>query len=165
MPSTIPSSTVPCLSAMDRLLGYVPFLCRLGRCGCWAIRIRPCRGTTRPSPWPTSWRITTVWRSRSVLGCLSSMLRRERHATQEQAEAAMALLDRAGVCSSEWRGDDSCGAGRWPSRDRAEEGIAQMRQGMAACRATGAEIVTSRYFADACTWPRHMEKWGKRGKG
>ena len=38
---------------------------------------------------------------------------------------------------SGWRLGLSCGAGRWPSRDRWKKGIAQMRQGLAAYRATG----------------------------
>ena len=37
---------------------------RRGRCGYWAIRTRHGRGVTRPSPAPTSWRTTPVWRMR-----------------------------------------------------------------------------------------------------
>ena len=31
-------------------------------------------------------------------------------------------LDRAGICASGWRGERSCGAGRWPSRGRERRG-------------------------------------------
>ena len=42
----------------------------------------------------------------------------------------------------EWMaaGERSCGAGRWPGRDGRAEGMVQMRQGLAAYRATGAEL-------------------------
>ena len=47
----------------------------------------------------------------------------------------------------------SCGAGRWPEQGQGEEGIAQIRQGLAALQATGAEL-HGRIFLPC--WPRRM---------
>ncbi len=41
---------------------------------------------------------------------------------------------------SGWQWGLSCKAGRWPNGDEAEKGIAQIRQGLAAWQATGAEM-------------------------
>ena len=47
--------------------------------------------------------------------------------------------DRARVSSPRWHWERSCEAGCWPMHGQGEEGIAQIRQGLAALRATGAE--------------------------
>ena len=46
-------------------------------------------------------------------------------------------------------GSVSVRAGRWPHRARAAEGIAQMRQGLAALRATGAALALASFLAAA----------------
>ena len=74
--------------------------------------------------------------------------RREGPLTQERAEAAHRPRNRAGVCALRSGGDDlsGVGAGRADAEPGAgqgqvEEGMAQMHQGLAAWRATGAEVL------------------------
>jgi predicted ATPase len=83
-------------------------------------------------------------------------LGRDAHATQAQAEAAMTLATEQGV-PLRWAEGVLLHGWALVVRGRTEEGIAQLRQGMAAWRATGAEIA----------WPLWLailaEAYGKAG--
>jgi predicted ATPase len=72
--------------------------------------------------------------------------RRERHATQERAEAGMALASEKGFPQFLTVGMMMRG---WAlaMQGQEEEGIAQLRQGLAAIRAAGAEVARSRDLA------------------
>ena len=72
--------------------------------------------------------------------------RREGQAAQKRAEALIALSTEQGFASFLaigvcWRGAALAGQGQ------GEEGIAQMRQGLAALRATGAEVYRQYFLA------------------
>ena len=92
-------------------------------CGFLAIRTRPCRGSTRRSPSAQELCAPAIaWLSPCTYAAQLHQLRREGQAAQERAEAEIALSGGAGVCSMSWRGERSCGAGRWPGRDREQRG-------------------------------------------
>ncbi len=72
--------------------------------------------------------------------------RREWQATQEQAEAAITLSTEHGL--PVWLADGMIQRGRvLAEQGQGEEGIAQIRQGLVAYRATGAESACSYYLA------------------
>ena len=75
---------------------------------------------------------------------------------------AMALATEQGfpLCGSGW--DDLAGLGAGRCRDRAEEGIAQMRQGLAAYGPRGQRC--DGHIVWPC-WPRRMGKVGQPRKG
>ena len=65
--------------------------------------------------------------------------RREAHLTQQLTEAAMTLALSMDLLSV-WRRRRSCTAGPWPYKQgQSDAGLAEMRQGLDAFRATGAE--------------------------
>jgi tetratricopeptide (TPR) repeat protein len=68
--------------------------------------------------------------------------RREGPLTQERAEACMTLTTEHGLVANAALGAILLGAA-WAAQGRGEEGIAQMRQGIAALRATGSESATA----------------------
>jgi predicted ATPase len=82
----------------------------------------------------------------SALGFASWLhqLRREGQATQEQAEAAMTLSTEEGF--PHWLAMGTTLRG-WALVEQREEGTAQIRQGMAAWRAAGAELARPYYLA------------------
>ena len=82
--------------------------------------------------------------------------RREAQAAQEQAEAAISTLDRAGVSGYVSARTTLCRAGRWPSKDREKKASAQIRQGLAALRATGSRALPA--VVSCSCWPRRMGK-------
>jgi class 3 adenylate cyclase/predicted ATPase len=73
-------------------------------------------------------------------------LRRERHAAQERAEAALALCSEQGF--PHWLATGTMERG-WALAEQGQEkdGIAQIRQGLASLRATGAQVFTPYYLA------------------
>ena len=73
--------------------------------------------------------------------------RREGQAAQERAEAVIALSTRAGVSVLRWRGELILRGWALAEQGQGEEGIAQIRQGLAACRATGAELWRPHFLA------------------
>jgi len=80
------------------------------------------------------------------------LLRREAEATQEQAEAAIALSQEQGFTLQEARAV-TCRGWALAKQGRKEEGIAQIRQGLAATQASGGELWQGRTFAllaEAC---------------
>ena len=127
--------------------GGLPRLCGAGPCGCWAIRSRPWRGSTRRWPWPTSWRIPIVWRC-AVLAAYVHQCRRDVPAVHEQAEAAIALSTEQGFPF--WAAAGTILRG-WAlaMQGQGEAGMAQMRQGLAAYRATGAALLVAVLSAPA----------------
>ena len=64
-------------------------------CGIWAIRTRRYRRAEAAAPGPRAVVIPTAWPSPGFC-CLLHQLRRERHLTQEQAEAAITLASEQG---------------------------------------------------------------------
>ena len=92
---------------------------------------------------------------------LLHQFRREGQAAQERAEEPLhSRLSRD--FRSGWRMGTILRGWALTEQGQGEEGIAQMRQGLAACRATGAEL-SGRIFLPY--WPRRMGKWGKQKKG
>ncbi len=147
LPSTIPSSTAPMPSSMGRTPGW-----SASSYAAWALWYLgyPDQALQRSHEALTLAQELSHPFSLAFALAFAAMLhqfRREGQAAQERAEAADCARDRAGVSATGWRWGRSCGAGRWPSRDREQEGIAQMRQGLAAYRATGAELVRPYYLA------------------
>ena len=151
---------LPGLSLWAGPRGGLPHLCGLDPVVCWAIRTRPCREAHEA---------LTLAQELSHPFSLAFMplllrpglhqFRREGQAAQERAEALHDPLDRAGVSALAGAWALSCRAGRWPSRDREKKGIAQIRQGLAAYRATGAELERPYYLALLA------EAYGKVGTG
>jgi class 3 adenylate cyclase/predicted ATPase len=92
-----------------------------------------------------------------VMAGLLHQLRRERQAAQERAEAALTLATEQGF--AEWLGAGSLLRG-WALAEQGhrEEGIAQMRQGLAALQAIGAEIGRASGLAQLA------EAYGKEGQ-
>jgi predicted ATPase len=100
------------------------------------------------------------------------LLRREAQAAQEQAEAAMALSTEYGFAlwwalSAMHRGwalteQFPAPPGSVEGQGQGEEGIVQIRQGMAALRETGAELLCIIIWA---CWPRPIPKWGRSQRG
>jgi predicted ATPase len=88
-------------------------------------------------------------------------LRRERQAAQERAEAAMTLSTEQGFV--EWLGQGSLLRG-WVLAEpgQREEGIAQMRQALAAIQATGSEIARA---ANLCLLAAAYGKAGQAEEG
>jgi len=88
---------------------------------------------------------------------LTYQSRREGQAAQEHAEAAVELCSQQGFPFFLAMGTILRG---WAlaERGQTEEGIAQVRQGLAAFRATGAELATTRWVALLA------EAWGKAGQ-
>jgi predicted ATPase len=88
---------------------------------------------------------------------LTHQFRREEQAAQEHAEAAVELCSQQGFPFFLAFGTILIG---WAlaEQGQTEEGIAQVRQGLAAYRATGAELATVRFSALLA------EAWGKAGQ-
>ena len=122
----------------------LPSLCRDGPSGCWGTRRKPWPASTRPWRWRTSWRIPIVWRVRGCWAAVVSQFRRDVPAVHEQAEAAVALSTEQGFPLWAAQGTSLRG---WAlaMQGQGEEGMAQVRQGIAACRATGAALLVP-YF-------------------
>ena len=127
-------------------------------CGCWAIRTRP---------WQRIHEALTLAQELAHPFSLAFALyfaawlhqfRREGQAAQERAEAAMALSTRAGV-SAYWVAWGTILRG-WALavQGQGAEGMAQMRQGLAAWRATGAELRRPYFLALLA------EAYGKAGQ-
>ena len=108
-------------------------------CGCWAIRTRPCSRSHEALTLAQELAHPFSLAHAPVLCAMVHQLRREGQATQERAEAADAR-------SRPSRGLPLWGVGTilrgWAlaTQGQAAEGMAQMRQGLAAYQATGAEV-------------------------
>jgi predicted ATPase len=91
------------------------------------------------------------------LAAMTHQFRRERPLTQEWAEAAITLAREHGF--AEWVGPGAILQG-WAlaEQGQVEEGIAQMRQGLATCQALGAGILKSYYLVLLA------EAYGKAGQ-
>ena len=145
--------------------GHDPCVCCLGfaaqACGCWAIPIRPCGGAGRPSRWPGSCPTPPAWLMRSFQSAsfISSagMCPRPRSRPRHSSDSPPSR----GSCST-WREDRSCGAGRWPNEGAVEEGLAQIRQGLAI--RPGARVPSGASISLPC-WPRRMAKEGRSKRG
>ena len=92
-----------------------------------------------------------------VMAAMLHQLRREGQAAQERAEAAMALSTEQGF--AHWLADGTILRG-WALAEQGqrEEGITQMRQGLAALRAIGSEIERPSFLALLA------EAYGKEGQ-
>ncbi len=131
----------------------------LGPSGCWGTRIKPWPASARPWRWRTRCRIPIVWRGRGVWQPFVSQLRHDVLAVHEQAEAAVTLATEQGF--SFWAaGGTSLRGWALAMQGQGEEGMAQVRQGTAALRATGAALYVP-YFctvlADVCDHLGHTE--------
>ena len=124
----------------------------LGPSGCWGTRIKPWHASTRPWRWHTSCRIPIVWRMHGVGRPSSLSLRRDVPAVHEHAEAAVALSTEQGFPLWVALGTSLRG---WAlaMQGQSEEGMAQVRQGIAAWLATGAVVAVPYFYtllADVC---------------
>jgi class 3 adenylate cyclase/predicted ATPase len=93
-----------------------------------------------------------------IFAALLYNLRREGWSTQEQAEAALTLATEQGFPHQLALGTILRG---WALAEQGEEGIAQIRQGIAAWRATGAELARPYFLAllaEACEKGRQAEE-------
>ena len=134
-------------------------LCRCGPSGCWGTRSKPWPASTMPWRWHTSCRIPLVWRLRGGGRPSSHQLRRDVPAVHEHAEAAVALSTEQGfplwaAIGTSFRG--------WAlaMQGQGEAGMAQVRQGIAAWRATGAALAVPylcTLLADVCDHLGHTE--------
>ena len=89
--------------------------------------------------WRTRCRIPIVWRLRGVCAAFVSQFRRDVPAVYEQAEAAVALATEQGFpLWAAW--GTSVRGWALAMQGQGEEGMAQLRQGIAASRATGAAL-------------------------
>ena len=113
--------------------------------------------STRPWRWHTSCRIPIVWRMR-VGAAFVSQCRRDVLAVQEQAEAAVALATVQGFPLWAALGT-SLGGWALAMQGQGEAGIAQIRQGIAAYRATGAALDVP--YCAPC-WRKSVTIWATR---
>ena len=99
----------------------------------------PWPASTMPWRWHTSCHIPLVWRMRGVGRPIVSQFRRDVPAVHEQAEAAVVLSTEQGF--PHWVAGGTILRG-WAlaMQGQGEEGMAQVRQGIAAWRATGAAL-------------------------
>ena len=113
-------------------------------------------GVRRPWPWPRHWP-SRVWRWPSTLppACITD--RREAPRRKTQAEALLTLATRRAFRCM-WAMGRSGGAGHW-LQGQAEEGLAQMRRGMAAVLATGADA-----SAAALSGPTRRGAWSMKAR-
>ena len=100
----------------------------------------------RRSPWPRSCLTPLVWLLPCAVAAMLHQFRREGQAAQEQAEAVIALSTEQGF--PYWLAWGTILRG-WALAEQGqeEEGIAQIRQGLAAYQATGAELWRPYYLA------------------
>ena len=119
--------------------GGLPHRYRDRPSGYWGTRSKPWPASTRPWRWRTSCRILIVWRLRGFgrPGVCSSPGRAGR---ARAGRGHCRALDRAGL-STHWAAMGTSLRG-WAlaMQGQGEEGIAQVRQGIAAWRATGAAL-------------------------
>ena len=92
-----------------------------------------------PWRWRTSCRIPLVWGLRRLFAAFVYQWRRDMPAVQEQAEAAVALATEQGFPLLA-AGGTSVRGWALAMQGQGEEGIAQVRQGIVAYRATGAAL-------------------------
>ena len=126
---------------------YCLYLCSLGPVVSWLSGPGPAREATRRSPWPKSCLIPSAWLSPCALlpGSISSAGRSKQPKSRQRQ--LITLSTEQGFPRLVGVRELSCRAGHWPSRDRGEEGIAQIRQGLAACQAIGAELARHVFLA------------------
>ena len=90
-------------------------------CGVLAILTRPCRAFTRRSPSARSLRTRIVWLAPcTLLPSSTSFVVRGRQPRSGPRWRSRSLGSRGPPYG--WRGERSCGAGRWPGRDREQRG-------------------------------------------
>ena len=152
------STTAPmCSSTEDRARGLWPLLCGLGPVasglsgpGAPEERVQRCTLAQELShPFSLARAL--------IFAAMLHQLRRERPLTQERAEAAIALASEQGFPA--WLGQGTILQG-WAlaEQGQSEEGIAQIRQGLATCQAIGAGLFRSYYLALLA------EAYGKAGQ-
>ena len=124
----------------------------LGPSGCWGTRSKPWPASTMPWRWHTSCRIPLVWRlrgvwrpsSRSFAGTCRPCTSTQRPPSRSRPSRAFHSGRPMGTSLRGWA---------LAMQGQGEEGMAQVRQGIAALRATGAAL-TVPYFctllADVC---------------
>ena len=118
----------------------LPSLCRCGPSGCWGTRSKPWPASTRPWRWRTSCRIPIVWRlrgvgrpwSRSCAGTCRPCTSRQRPPSRSRPSRAFHSGRPMGTSLRGWA---------LAMQGQGEAGMAQVRQGIAAWRATGAALV------------------------
>ena len=112
-----------------------------------------------PWRWRTRCRIPLAWRLRGVGQPMVHQLRRDVPAVHEQAEAAVALSTEQGFpLWAAW--GTSLRGWALAMQGQGEEGMAQVRQGIAACRATGTALLVPylcTVLADVCDHLGHTE--------
>ena len=132
--------------------GWLPSLCRADPLVTGVPGIKPWPASTRPWRWRTSCRIPLVWRVRGVVAAFVAQLRRDVPAVHEQAEAAVALATEQGFpLWAAW--GTSLRGWALAMQGQGEEGMAQVRQGIAAERATGAALRVPYFYtvlAEVC---------------
>ena len=133
-----------------------------GPCGCWAIRTRPCSGGRRRSPWPRSWRIPSAWRLPWIMRPGSISTAGRGRLPRSRPRPSWRSSTRAGVCRSGWRRGRSCGAGRWPRRDRERRGSPRCARAWPPCGPRG-QSWHGRCFWPC--WPRPMGRAGRPRRG
>ena len=119
MPSTTPAAPCPdaFLYGQDPRVA-VPLLCGLDAVDTGLSGSGAGAGVRRPWPWPTSWRIPLAWRLRWHVAAYFHQLPRGGAGHPRAGGGSHSPLDRAGISVLVGNGERSCGAGRWPSRDR-----------------------------------------------
>ena len=146
-------------------------LCGLWPYGCLAIQTRPADGARCAHP---GQELSHPFSLASAMPMLPSLhqFRQEGQQAQEQAEAVMTLATEQGF--THWLAVGTILRG-WAlaTQGHAAEGMAQMRQGLAAYRATGAELARPYYLAllaeayrtqgrsrkGSPCWPRRWRWW------
>ena len=119
LPSTIPQQH----RSLAFLYGHRPRgACaspmRPGPCGCWAIRTRPCSEVTQALTLAQELSHPFSLALALVFAACAPSVPPGAARSPRAGRGAHHPRDRAGVSATGWRWELSCGAGRWPSRDR-----------------------------------------------
>ena len=110
-------------------------------CGCWAIRTQA--RAVEPGgadPGARGWRTPSAWREALGYATCSREFRREARLRTRRRRPPWPSRTEHRVCATGWCRDVMLRGGPWPCRAHGEEGLAQLRQGLEAYRATGAAV-------------------------
>ena len=159
-PSTTPSSTAPMPFSTGHDPGVcLPELCRLGPV---------VSGLSGPGPKESHEALTLAQElshpfslAFALVCCYAPSVPPGGAGRPRAGRGSHYPLDRAGVCRSGWRGELSCGAGRWPSRDREKKGLRRYARAWPPC-GPQEQSVSGRIILPC--WPRRMGKQGRQKK-
>jgi predicted ATPase len=159
LPSTSPKSTTPAPFSTGRTSKWILWRMGLTSCGCWGMPSRLSGGVRKHSSLASAQEPLhpyTLAHALNLVAVVHHLCRKELMA-EERAEAGRRLSEEHGFAMELGRGTILQG---WALviQGRGEEGLVQMRQGLTAYRATGAEVWRPFYLALL------TEAYGKAGQ-